>query len=111
MNYISLFDYLGKAAGPALGERVNIYSQIRKQPLKQREISNPAYKGKVCLYKKSFLRKIMLYLSTLLMTYQSSLVKGLSRMKSVKKLTLIFFLMIEAIFLSHLKKVFLKNLD
>ena len=55
MNYISLFDYLGKAAGPALGERVNIYSQIRKQPLKQREISNPAYKGKVCLYKKSFL--------------------------------------------------------
>ena len=53
MNYISLFDYLGKAAGPALGDRVNTYSQIRKQPFKQREISNPAYTGKVFLYKKS----------------------------------------------------------
>ena len=55
MNYISLFDYLGKAAGPALGDRVNTYSQIHKQPFKQREISNPAYTGKVFLYKKSFL--------------------------------------------------------
>ena len=35
---ISIYDYLGKAGGAALGEKVNAYAQIRKQPCKQRKI-------------------------------------------------------------------------
>jgi hypothetical protein len=52
---MSLFDYLGKAAGANLGKLVNIEAQNKKIPIKIREVSNPKYKGKVMLYPKSFL--------------------------------------------------------
>ncbi len=52
---ISIYDYLGKAGGPALGDKVNAYAQIRKQPFKQRSIKNRAYTGKVFLYTREFL--------------------------------------------------------
>jgi hypothetical protein len=54
-NYISLYDYLGKAAGTDLGRKVNECAQKQNQPYQIREISNPKYKGRVILYKKSFL--------------------------------------------------------
>jgi len=52
---ISLYDYLGKAAGPELGKKVNEYAQIRKAQVSSRYIENPAYRGKVMLYEKEFL--------------------------------------------------------
>lgn len=52
---ISLFDYLGKPAGPELGKKVNEYSQIRKAKTGLRYVENPKYKGKILLYEKEFL--------------------------------------------------------
>lgn len=52
---LSLYDYLGRAAGSALGNKVNNYAQIRKQPFETRYISNSAYTGNVFLYTKEFL--------------------------------------------------------
>jgi len=52
---LSLYDYLGKAAGEELGKEVwtaaaeaNVLTQLR-------EITNPKYTGKVTLYPKDFL--------------------------------------------------------
>ena len=44
---ISLYDYLGKAAGSELGKKVNEYSQIRGAQVGQRYVENPQYKGKI----------------------------------------------------------------
>lgn len=52
---MSLYDYLGKAAGAVLGAKVNAYATIRKQKFEQREVSNSAYTGKVFLYNTEFL--------------------------------------------------------
>jgi hypothetical protein len=55
MEYLSLYDYLGKPAGEQLGKEV--YEAARKQGVKaqSREISNPKFTGKVLLYPKDFL--------------------------------------------------------
>ena len=52
---VSLYDYLGKAAGAALGAKVNTYAIIRKQKFEQREVTNHSYSGKVFLYNEEFL--------------------------------------------------------
>ena len=52
---MSLYDYLGRAAGKKLGEQVAAYAKIRKTKCATREVSNPAYKGTVMLYTKAFL--------------------------------------------------------
>jgi hypothetical protein len=52
---ISLFDYLGRAAGSELGKKVNEYSQIRGAQVSQRYVENPQYKGKIMEYTKEFL--------------------------------------------------------
>ncbi len=52
---MSLYDYLGKAGGTVLGDKVNAYAQIRKQPFKQRYVENPVYTGEVFLYTREFL--------------------------------------------------------
>lgn len=52
---ISLYDYLGKAAGNELGKKVNEYAQIRKATVGIRYVENPVYKGKVMLYEREFL--------------------------------------------------------
>lgn len=52
---MSLYDYLGYAAGGDLGRKVyNAASQL-KVPVETREVVNKAYTGKVMLYPKSFL--------------------------------------------------------
>ena len=56
-NYISLYDFLGKAAGAELGKQVNEYAQIRKQPHKVRYIEHSGYAGYVNLYTREFLRE------------------------------------------------------
>ena len=56
-EYMSLYDYLGRAAGSALGEEVAKEATKQKIKLGTREISNPSYKGIVYLYPESFLKE------------------------------------------------------
>ena len=55
MNYLSLYDYLKKAAGEELG--LEVAAEARKQGIKTqtRQISNPKFTGTVYLYPKDFL--------------------------------------------------------
>ena len=55
MNMMSLYDYLGHAAGPELGKQVASAAARVGVKGSMREISNPVYKGPVMLYPKSFL--------------------------------------------------------
>ena len=56
-NYISLYDYLGQAAGIKLGDQV--YKEAIRKNIKMstREISNKSYTGKVMLYPEMFLKE------------------------------------------------------
>jgi hypothetical protein len=52
---LSLYDYLGRAAGSKLGKQVADYAKLRKTKCSSRHVSNPAYTGEVLLYTKEFL--------------------------------------------------------
>lgn len=52
---MSLYDFLGRAAGNELGIEVNKAASRLNQPVGFREIQNPKYKGKVVLYERKFL--------------------------------------------------------
>lgn len=52
---MSLYDYLGHAAGIKLGREVNETAQRRSIPINTRQVSNPKYEGVVLLYPKWFL--------------------------------------------------------
>ena len=52
---MSLYDYLGKAAGSELGAQVAAFAASKKAKIETREISNPRYTGKVMLYERSLL--------------------------------------------------------
>jgi hypothetical protein len=54
-TFLSLYDYLGKAAGSALGRKVASAAYKSKIQPKQRPISNPTFAGMVFLYPKDFL--------------------------------------------------------
>ena len=56
-NYLSLYDYLGHAAGVELGERVYKAATRKDIKMMSREISNAKYTGKVTLYPEMFLRE------------------------------------------------------
>ena len=55
MEMMSLYDYLGRAAGPELGKQVASAAARAGVKGSMREVSNPVYKGPVMLYPKSFL--------------------------------------------------------
>jgi len=55
MEYLSLYDYLGKAAGNELGKEVAAAASKADIKLQTREIDNPKYAGIVYLYPKDFL--------------------------------------------------------
>jgi len=55
MEMLSLYDYLGKAAGEKLGKEVWEVAAQAGIKTEMREISNPKYTGKVVLYPKNFL--------------------------------------------------------
>ena len=55
--YLSLYDYLGRAAGQELGAEVSKAAVERKIEFKQRHISNPSYHGNVHLYPVEFLNE------------------------------------------------------
>ena len=52
---MSLYDYLGRAAGMELGQQVCKTAVELKETIQEREISNPKYTGKVHLYRREFL--------------------------------------------------------
>ena len=52
---LSLYDYLGKAAGPELGNQVYQVANAKKIKVTEKHVSNPAYTGKILMYPKSFL--------------------------------------------------------
>ena len=55
VNYISLFDYLGKPAGKEVGARVNERAREFGVLAKDKEVECENYKGKVNLYPEAFL--------------------------------------------------------
>jgi len=54
---MSLYDFLGKAAGADLGKEVATKAAKEKIKFKTKYISNPYYKGEVMMYPKNFLIK------------------------------------------------------
>jgi hypothetical protein len=55
MEYLSLYDFLGKAAGGQLGKEVATTAIQNNIPIQTKEVSNPKYTGTVNLYPKDFL--------------------------------------------------------
>jgi hypothetical protein len=54
-KFISLYDYLKRAAGSELGKQVANYAATQKVPHKTRFVSNASYTGEVMLYPPEFL--------------------------------------------------------
>jgi hypothetical protein len=52
---LSLYDYLGKAAGRDLGTKVYQTASSQKIKVEEKHVSNPVYSGKILMYPKSFL--------------------------------------------------------
>lgn len=52
---MSLYEYLGKAAGQELGKAVADTAMKLQETIKQQDVSNPKYTGKVMLYRREFL--------------------------------------------------------
>lgn len=55
---LSLFDYLGRRAGEALGAAVYEVAKMAKEPVKLRMLDLQNYKGKVMVYRPSFLKAV-----------------------------------------------------
>tara|TARA_B110000444_G_C18593465_1_gene479534 strand:+ start:370 stop:696 length:327 start_codon:yes stop_codon:yes gene_type:complete len=55
MNNVSLYDYLGRAAGPELGQEVANAARSAGVKGEIREVSNPKYRGPVMLWPTAFL--------------------------------------------------------
>jgi hypothetical protein len=58
---ISLYDYLGYAAGAQLGKEVAAVAMKTKEKIGKRFVTNTRYKGEVLLYRREFLQE---YFST-----------------------------------------------
>jgi len=54
---MSLYDFLGRAAGGELGKQVAEAATKAKVGFELKEVSNPKYTGKVMMYPKSFLEE------------------------------------------------------
>ena len=52
---MSLYDYLGRAAGPQLGQQVAAAASKNKVKMETRYVNNTKYTGDILLYPKSFL--------------------------------------------------------
>ena len=55
MKMVSLYDYLGRAAGSELGKQVATAAAKAGVKSEIREVNNPKYSGPIMLYPKSFL--------------------------------------------------------
>lgn len=54
---ISLYDYLGYAAGSELGKEVATAATKAKEKIGRRLVTNTRYKGEVMLYRREFLKE------------------------------------------------------
>jgi len=54
---ISLYDYLGYAAGTQLGKEVATAATRAKETIGRRTVNNVRYKGEVMLYRREFLKE------------------------------------------------------
>jgi hypothetical protein len=54
-DYLSLYDYLGCAAGGVLGQKIAYEAAKLKVNIKTKIIENPRYKGEIQMYPKDFL--------------------------------------------------------
>jgi hypothetical protein len=52
---LSLYDYLGKPAGPELGKQVANTASLNKIKIDTKHVQNPKYSGTILMYPKSFL--------------------------------------------------------
>ena len=52
---MSLYDFLGRAAGGELGKQVAEAAAKAKVGFETKEVSNPKYKGSIMMYPKYFL--------------------------------------------------------
>jgi hypothetical protein len=52
---MSLYEYLGRAAGSELGKEVAATAVALRETIQEQEVSNPKYTGKVKLYRREFL--------------------------------------------------------
>jgi hypothetical protein len=55
MEFRSLYEYLGRAAGPDLGKAVAIAAATQGVTIQSQQISNPKYTGTVMMYPVEFL--------------------------------------------------------
>ena len=54
-DYLSLYDYLGCAAGGELGQKIAYEASKNKINIKTKTIENPGYKGIIQMYPEDFL--------------------------------------------------------
>ena len=54
-EFLSLYDYLKRAAGPDLGKEVHKAAKNQRIDIRTKQVSNPQYTGKVNLYPRTFL--------------------------------------------------------
>ena len=54
---LSLYDYLGRAAGPELGQEVALLAKSKNITVSEKYISNTFYTGPVMMYPKWFLNQ------------------------------------------------------
>jgi hypothetical protein len=59
MEYISLYDFLGRAAGADLGRAVGLQAYRENIDVVRRTIVTATYQGEVNLYPKEFLKRII----------------------------------------------------
>ena len=52
---MSLYDYLGYAAGSELGKEVAATAVALKETIQKRYVTNTRYKGEILLYRREFL--------------------------------------------------------
>lgn len=52
---MSLYEYLGRAAGSELGKQVAEVAVKLRETIQEHDVSNPKYTGKVKLYRREFL--------------------------------------------------------
>ena len=56
-NFMSLYDFLGHAAGTEVGKEVAVEAKKQGQKIITKEVKNKAYTGKVMMYNIDFLTK------------------------------------------------------
>lgn len=56
-NFMSLYNFLGKAAGPALGKEIYKEASLQRIPFGEKYVDNPRYTGRVLMYPVTWLEK------------------------------------------------------